>query len=207
MRFYRVMKRAADILFAVLIGAVFLPFGLVIALLIRLESPGPAIFRQLRAGKDGKLFKICKFRTMRLETERDGQALGDMQRMTRIGSVLRKLSVDELPQLLNILKGEMSFVGPRPLLPEYLVRYTPFQMRRHEATPGITGWSQVNGRNAISWEEKFRLDVWYVDHRSLWLDVKIVAMTAVMVVKRKGVNSSSGNTMPIFEGTKEHEDG
>lgn len=197
---YSFVKRFLDLLLAAIGGLVFLPFGLAIAVWIKLDSKGPIFFRQQRVGKGCKLFTIYKFRTMRVETEQGGQPLNDMQRMTRAGSVLRKLSLDEVPQLLNILKGDMSFIGPRPLLVEYIPRYTSFQMRRHEVKPGITGWAQINGRNAISWEQKFEYDVWYVDHRSLWLDLKILCKTVGAVFRRKDVNESDGNTMPVFMG-------
>ena len=137
------------------------------------------------------------------ETERDGRPLSDIERMTKVGSFLRKTSIDELPQLFNIIRGEMSFIGPRPLLIQYLNYYTPEQMRRHNVTPGISGWAQVNGRNAISWEEKFRLDVWYVDNQSFWLDLKIFFLTIYNVLTGKGINNSADNTMPFFTGNKE----
>ena len=148
------------------------------------------------------IFEVYKFRTMRVETECDGKLLSDMERMTKVGSFLRKTSIDELPQLFNIIHGEMSFIGPRPLLVQYLEYYSPEQMRRHEVTPGISGWAQVNGRNAISWEEKFEYDVWYVDNQSFLLDLKIFWLTIYNVVKGKNVNNSQNDTMPDFKGER-----
>lgn len=198
---YRWIKRGLDFFLALLMGVVFLPFGLIIALLIKLTSPGPAIFRQERVGKNLRIFRIFKFRTMRVETETDGVPLSDKQRMTAIGRFLRKLSLDEMPQMLNILRGEMSFIGPRPLLKQYIPLYTPEQNRRHEVLPGISGWAQVNGRNAITWEEKFALDIWYVDHIGFALDAKIVARTALGVLRRDGIEASETETMPPFMGS------
>lgn len=169
---------------------------------VKCSSPGPAVFRQKRPGKNGKIFTIAKFRTMRIETEKNGRPLTDMGRMTRIGNVLRKLSLDELPQLWNVLKGEMSFIGPRPLLVEYLPRYSPEQARRHEVRPGITGWAQVNGRNALTWEQKFDLDIYYVEHMSFMLDARIVLLTTAAVFRRSGINQGEGNTMEVFMGSE-----
>lgn len=168
---------------------------------IKIGSKGPVLFRQKRPGKMGKIFTVYKFRTMSLETDQDGNLLPDILRMTRVGSFLRKCSIDELPQLFNILKGDMSFIGPRPLLVQYLKHYTPEQNRRHEVVPGISGWAQVNGRNTISWEEKFQYDVWYVDHISLSLDTKIVFKTIKNVLVREGINNSQNDTMPMFSGS------
>ncbi|MGB9792451.1 MAG: sugar transferase [Thermacetogeniaceae bacterium] len=168
-----------------------------------MDSPGPVLFRQVRPGLHGKPFVIYKFRTMRKAYDEEWRPLPDEQRLTRLGKWLRSTSLDELPELLNVLKGEMSLVGPRPLLMEYLDRYTPEQARRHEVKPGITGWAQVNGRNAISWEEKFRLDVWYVDNWSLWLDLKIILITLWKVLKREGISASGHATMPVFRGQGE----
>lgn len=170
---------------------------------IKMESRGPALFKQNRPGKNSRIFTVLKFRTMATEMEKDGRALSDMERMTRVGNVLRKTSIDELPQLINILRGEMSFIGPRPLLVKYLDYYTPEQSRRHEVMPGISGWAQVNGRNSISWKEKFKLDVWYVEHQSLSLDIKILLLTIYNVLKSKDINSSSDNTMQPFTGDVE----
>lgn len=200
---YSYCKRILDILLALVLGIVFLPFGLLIALLITCTSKGPVFFRQQRVGKNCKIFRIYKFRTMRVETERDGRPLGDMERMTRTGAFLRKLSLDEVPQVLNILKGDMCFIGPRPLLVEYIPRYSAFQMRRHEVLPGITGWAQVNGRNQVDWEERFRLDVWYVEHISFITDLRVLVKTIQALFKRSGVNRSENETMPFFMGQEE----
>lgn len=169
-------------------------------ILIKMETKGPAFFVQERPGYKGKLFKIYKLRTMIEQTQRDGKALSDMERMTRTGRVIRALSLDELPQLLNILKGEMSFIGPHPLLVQYLPLYSPQQMRRHDVRPGISGWAQVNGRNELSWEQKFERDVWYVDHISFVLDMKILWMTIMNVLKRRGINAGVSETMVPFDG-------
>lgn len=177
------------------------PIMLAATIAIKIGSKGPVLFRQKRPGKMGKIFTVYKFRTMSLETDQDGNLLPDILRMTRVGSFLRKCSIDELPQLFNILKGDMSFIGPRPLLVQYLKHYTPEQNRRHEVVPGISGWAQVNGRNTISWEEKFQYDVWYVDHISLSLDTKIVFKTIKNVLVREGINNSQNDTMPIFSGS------
>ncbi len=193
-----VIKRGMDILGAALGLALCFPLFALIALLVKLDSPGPVFFRQVRPGLHGRPFVIYKFRTMREAYDEQGNPLPDEQRLTRLGRWLRSTSLDELPELFNVLKGEMSLVGPRPLLMEYLDRYTPEQARRHEVKPGITGWAQVNGRNAISWEEKFRLDVWYVDNWSLWLDLKIILLTAWKVLKREGISASGHATMPVF---------
>jgi len=175
---------------------------LIATMAIKAEDPkGPVLFRQKRPGKDAKIFEIYKFRTMKVETERDGRKLSDMERMTKVGSVLRKTSIDELPQLFNIIKGEMSFIGPRPLLVEYLKYYSCEQMRRHEVIPGISGWAQVNGRNATTWEERFKNDVWYVDNVSFKLDFRIFFMTIYNILSRKGINNSEDDTMPIFGDT------
>lgn len=195
------LKRVIDFSVALVGLLVLWPVLLGVAIAIRLRTGGPAMFRQERAGKQGKTFHIYKFRTMTDERDADGNLLPDEARLFPLGVLLRKLSLDELPQLLNVLKGELSLVGPRPLLVRYLPRYTPEQARRHEVTPGITGWAQVNGRNAISWEERFALDVWYVDHWSLALDFKILALTALKVVKRSDVSAEGHATMPEFMGT------
>ncbi len=159
------------------------------------------IFSQERPGKDGKIFKILKFKTMNDKRGADGELLPDMQRLTKFGAFLRSTSLDELPQLINVLKGDMALIGPRPLLVDYLPLYSSRQARRHEVRPGMSGWAQVNGRNNLSWGEKFNLDVWYVDHLSLALDVKIIVMTILKVVKRSGINSASDSTMEKFDGT------
>lgn len=174
---------------------------LIAAIAIKLEDPkGPVLFKQKRPGKDAKIFEVIKFRTMIVDTERDGRKLSDVERITKVGSFLRKTSIDELPQLFNIIRGEMSFIGPRPLLVEYLKYYSPEQKKRHEVTPGISGWAQVNGRNAISWEEKFKYDIWYVDNQSFFLDLKIFLLTIYSVLNKKGINNSTNDTMPFFTG-------
>jgi lipopolysaccharide/colanic/teichoic acid biosynthesis glycosyltransferase len=171
------------------------------ALAVRLAIGSPVLFRQRRPGLHGRPFTLLKFRTMRDAVDAEGNPLPDDARMTRLGHFLRSTSLDELPELWNVLRGEMSLVGPRPLLMEYLPLYTPEQARRHEVRPGITGWAQVNGRNAISWEEKFRLDVWYVDHRSLRLDLKILLLTLKQVFRREGISQEGRATMERFRGT------
>lgn len=163
------------------------PVLAVLAVIIRLNLGSPVLFRQVRPGKNGELFTIYKFRTMTDGKDEKGNLLPDETRLTPLGRRIRHLSLDELPQLFNVIRGDMSFVGPRPLMVEYLPLYSSEQARRHDVTPGITGWAQVNGRNAISWEEKFRLDVWYVDHQSLLLDLKILAMTVLKVIQRHGI--------------------
>ena len=175
---------------------------LVLVWLVRRKLGRPIFFRQVRPGLHGKPFEMVKFRTMTSEHGPDGQLLPDAMRLTPFGSFLRATSLDELPELWNVLKGDMSLVGPRPLLMEYLPLYTPEQARRHEVRPGITGWAQVNGRNAISWADKFALDVWYVDHRSLWLDVRILWLTVRKVVVRDGISAHGDATMPKFEGSQ-----
>ena len=186
------------------VGLVLLsPLIAVVGMLVRLKLGKPVFFRQVRPGLHGDPFTLVKFRTMRDATDDSGRQLADDDRMTSIGATLRRLSIDELPQLLNLLKGDLSLVGPRPLLMEYLPLYTPEQARRHEVRPGITGWAQVNGRNAITWEEKFERDVWYIDHWSLWLDTKILFMTAGKVFKREGISCEGVATMPKFTGQTE----
>jgi len=175
----------------------------VLALLVRLSVGSPVLFRQRRPGKDGRPFTLYKFRTMVDTRNCCGKLLPDDVRLTWIGRLLRSTSLDELPELFNVLRGDMSLVGPRPLLMQYLDRYTPEQGRRHEVRPGLTGWAQVNGRNAITWEEKFRLDVWYVDNRSLRLDVKILVLTVWKVVRREGISQEGLATMEEFTGTGE----
>ena len=178
-----------------------LPFLGVLALLVRISLGSPVLFRQLRPGKNGKPFVLYKFRTMLDKRDGSGDLLKDDARLTRIGRFLRSTSLDELPELFNVLKGEMSLVGPRPLLMQYLDRYTPEQARRNEVKPGLTGWAQVNGRNAITWEDKFKLDVWYVDHQSLWLDLKILGMTVLKVIRREGISEEGQATAQEFMGS------
>lgn len=197
-RIAKLVKRGIDVCGAALGLALLAPLFLLIALLVRLDSPGPVFFRQVRPGLHGRPFVIYKFRTMREACDESGNPLPDEQRLTRLGKWLRSTSLDELPELYNVLKGEMSLVGPRPLLMEYLGRYNREQARRHEAKPGLTGWAQVNGRNAITWEEKFRLDVWYVDNWSLWLDLKIILLTIWKVLRREGISAPDHATMPVF---------
>jgi sugar transferase EpsL len=195
------IKRACDILGAGLGLVLLAPLMLLVALLIQLTMGAPVLFRQLRPGRRGKPFVLYKFRTMSDARDAAGNPLPDQHRLTRTGQFLRSTSLDELPALLNVLKGEMSLVGPRPLLMEYLDRYTPEQARRHEVTPGITGWAQVNGRNTLTWEQKLGLDVWYVDHWSLWLDLKTLCLTVVKVLKREGIHAEGHATMSRFVGS------
>jgi lipopolysaccharide/colanic/teichoic acid biosynthesis glycosyltransferase len=196
------MKRLFDVFLSV-VGLLLLSFPLlVLTLLVRLKLGSPVLFRQVRPGMHGKPFLMVKFRTMTNECSLDGQLLSDAMRLTPFGRFLRASSLDELPELWNVLRGEMSLVGPRPLLMQYLPLYSPEQARRHEVRPGITGWAQVNGRNAISWEDKFALDVWYVDHCSLWLDVRILWFTVRRVLVRDGISAVGEATMPTFTGSK-----
>jgi len=195
------MKRLFDWITASVILLVSSPVILVVTLLVALKLGRPVLFKQQRPGLRGKPFYIYKFRTMADLRDDQGNLLPDKLRMTSFGRFLRKTSLDELPQLFNVLRGELSLVGPRPLLMQYLNRYTAEQARRHEVRPGITGWAQVNGRNAISWEEKFKLDVWYVDNRSFGLDMKILWMTAKKVIKSEGVSQQNHVTMEEFQGS------
>ena len=197
---YWYIKYVLDILLALVLLLPALAAVSLCYILIKMETKGPAFFVQDRPGYKGKLLKIYKLRTMVEQTKRDGKALSDMERMTRTGRVIRALSLDKLPQLLNILKGEMSFIGPRPLSVQYLPLYSPQQMRRHDVRPGISGWAQVNGRNELSWEQKFERDVWYVDHISFVLDMKILWMTIMNVLKRRGINAGVSETMVPFDG-------
>ena len=197
---YLVVKRIFDILLAGLGLIVLSPVFILIAIAIRIKLGRPVMFKQMRPGLQGRSFFMYKFRTMTDKRDENGVLLPDEMRLTRLGKFLRSSSLDELPELFNVLKGDMSLVGPRPLLMQYLERYTPDQARRHEAKPGITGWAQVNGRNAINWEEKFALDVWYVDNCSLWLDVKILFMTVVKVFRREGISAEGEATMAEFMG-------
>lgn len=200
-RLYRFWgKRALDLILTVPILVVLAPVIVVIALLLRAKMGSPVIFRQQRPGLRGKPFVLHKFRTMTNVRDKHGSLLLDAERLTSFGKFLRRLSLDELPTLINVIKGDMSIMGPRPLLREYLQRYTPEQMRRHEVKPGITGWAQVNGRNAITWEEKFSLDVWYVEHVSFWLDIKILLLTLWKTIKGEGINQPGQTTMEKFMG-------
>ena len=201
MFYRRYAKRMFDVTIALMVLVLASPILLVTAALVRLRLGSPILFTQQRPGHHGRPFTLIKFRTMTDQRDAHGQLLPDADRLPRFGRFLRATSLDELPELWNVLKGEMSLVGPRPLLMEYIPRYTPAQMRRHEARPGITGWAQVNGRNALSWEEKFAFDVWYVDNHNLWLDLKIIWMTLRQVIKRDGINQPGEATMKPFEGT------
>ena len=196
------IKSLFDKTLALFLIILFSPIYIVVSLLILLKMGSPILFRQKRPGKDEKIFGIYKFRTMTNEKDADGNLLPDEQRLLGIGKFIRSTSLDELPQLFNVLRGEMSFVGPRPLLIEYLDLYNDKQKRRHNVKPGITGWAQVNGRNAISWEQKFDYDVWYVDNQSFWLDMKILWMTFLKVLKRSDISSDTHVTMEKFEGSK-----
>ena len=196
----RVVKPIADF-FAALVGLVILsPLFILITILLFIANSGKPFFFQLRPGKNGAIFKIAKFKTMNDKKDANGKLLPDGQRLTTVGSFVRKTSLDEIPQLINVLKCDMSLVGPRPLLTNYLHLYTDFQNRRHEVKPGITGWAQVNGRNAISWEKKFEYDVWYVEHISFILDVKILFRTMLKVLKSDGINADNAATIEPFDG-------
>ena len=194
------LKRAFDVVAATAALVLLAPVLVSVTFMVRRRMGSPALFRQVRPGLQGRPFEIIKFRTMRDATGPDGQPLPDAERLTDFGRWLRATSLDELPELWNVLKGDMSLVGPRPLLMEYLPLYTPEQARRHEVRPGVTGWAQVNGRNALSWDEKFALDVWYVDRHTLWLDVKIIILTLRRIVQRDGISAPGSATMEKFEG-------
>lgn len=200
MIYKKLFKPLFDRVLALILLLLFSPVLLLCAWLIKKHLGSPVLFRQERPGKGGKIFKIFKFRTMSDARDAEGNLLSDEERLAGIGKRIRSLSLDELPQLLNVLRGEMSFVGPRPLLVEYLPLYSQEEARRHEVLPGITGWAQVNGRNAISWEEKFALDLYYVEHQSFWLDMKILYLTAQKVFKREGISSTTSATMEKFKG-------
>ncbi len=195
------IKRALDIIISLSAIIVLLPVYIVLIILSFVKLGKPVFFKQARPGLHGKVFYMYKFRTMTDTRDEKGQLLSDKERLTRYGRFLRSTSLDELPELVNVLKGHMSLVGPRPLLVEYLDYYTPEQMRRHEMRPGITGWAQVNGRNAISWEEKFKLDVWYIDNWSIGLDIKILFLTIKKVFVREGISAEGSATMEKFTGT------
>jgi sugar transferase EpsL len=201
-------KRAFDFIFSLLALIILSPVILITAIIVRVFIGTPILFAQKRPGYHGIPFRIYKFRTMTNRVDAHGDLLPDAQRLTASGKILRALSLDELPELINILRGEMSFVGPRPLLMEYLPRYSEEQARRHDVFPGLTGWAQVNGRNAISWEDKFKYDVWYVDNWSFWLDVKIILLTFAKVFKREGISQAGHVTAEIFMGnqTSQHEE-
>jgi lipopolysaccharide/colanic/teichoic acid biosynthesis glycosyltransferase len=197
------VKRSLDIIGAAAALLIAAPIIAGSALAIWISMGSPVFFRQERAGRDGRLFRVVKLRTMSCGPRPDGKTASDEHRLTREGSFLRRTSLDELPQLWNVLKGDMSLVGPRPLLPQYLARYTAFQRRRHEVRPGITGWAQVHGRNRLSWEKKFEYDVWYVDHCGPWLDLKILALTVKQVLRRDGISQQGHATAQEFLGTEE----
>ena len=197
------VKRLVDILVVVPSVIILSSLLIFIGILVRMAIGSPILFKQVRPGLHGRPFTIYKFRTMTDKRDGDGNLLPDGERLTRLGRFLRKTSMDELPELFNVVKGDMSIVGPRPLLMQYLDRYTFEQARRHEVKPGLTGWAQINGRNAISWEDKFKLDVWYVDHQSFWLDLKIIGMTIIKVLKRDGISQDGQATMEEFRGFQE----
>lgn len=196
------MKRLFDIVACLAALILFTPVMLIVAWKIRNKLGAPVFFRQIRPGLDGKPFEMVKFRTMRNAIDNEGNLLPDAERMVPFGNFLRSSSLDELPELWNVLRGDMSLVGPRPLLMEYLPLYSSEQYRRHEVRPGVTGWAQINGRNALSWEEKFKLDVWYVDNRSFWLDLKILFLTIKKVLRRDGISAEGEATMAKFTGPR-----
>lgn len=198
-----ISKRVLDLLFSLIVLIFLSPLFILISILILLTLGKPIFFRQTRPGYKSRLFTIFKFRTMHNGVDQTGNPLPDEKRITSLGRTLRSLSLDELPEVFNILRGEMSWVGPRPLLVEYLDRYSSEQIRRHDVLPGLTGWAQVNGRNALTWEEKFALDVWYVDHWSLWLDIKIFFMTIWKVLTREGINQAGHISAEVFMGNNE----
>ncbi|MBI5841704.1 MAG: sugar transferase [Chloroflexi bacterium] len=198
-------KRIFDLFFSILALIILSPIIVLTAILVRIFLGTPILFRQERPGCKGHPFFIYKFRTMTNASDRTGNLLPDSKRLTRFGEILRTLSLDELPELLNILRGDMSFVGPRPLLMEYLPLYSPEQARRHDVVPGLTGWAQVNGRNAADWPARLAMDVWYVDHWSFWLDIKIIFMTAWKVIKREGISQPGQATVEYFTGSQTSE--
>ncbi|HUS35997.1 MAG TPA: sugar transferase [Verrucomicrobiae bacterium] len=197
------MKRLFDIVVVGITAPIWGTIVLILAVFVRKKLGSPVFFRQERPGLHGKIFRMMKFRTMTDQRDEKGNLLPDAVRLTPFGKWLRSTSLDELPELLLVLKGDMSLVGPRPLLVQYLPLYNKEQARRHDVRPGLTGWAQINGRNAISWEQKFALDVWYVDHKSLWLDVKILLLTVWRVFNRHGISAANDATMPVFTGTHE----
>ena len=196
----RYIKSLIDILISFIIFVIVLPVLIIVSFLLFFAYQGKPFFIQLRPGKNGELFKIIKFKTMNNKKDSNGKLLPDEQRLTKIGSFVRKTSIDEIPQLINVLKGEMSLIGPRPLLPEYLPLYNEMEKKRHEVKPGITGWAQVNGRNAISWQQKFEYDCWYVDKISFLIDIKIVIMTIKKIAIKEGINSANSATINPFNG-------
>lgn len=200
------MKRLMDLVAASLALLLLFPVIFVLAILVRYKLGGPILFRQKRPGMEGAVFLMTKFRTMTDATDEKGALLPDNVRLTRFGTFLRSTSLDELPELWNVLKGDMSLVGPRPLLVEYLPLYNERQAKRHLVRPGVTGWAQINGRNALSWDEKFELDVWYVENRTMWLDIKILFLTVWKVIRRDGISHGEEATMPRFEGSGGYQD-
>lgn len=198
-----ISKRLLDLIIAIPASLILLPVMALLAAIIWISDGWPVVFSQERPGLGGKIFRIYKFRTMRDLFSPDGKPLPDAQRISRLGRFLRSFSLDELPELYNILRGEMSLVGPRPLLTAYLPRYSPEQARRHEVLPGMTGWAQIHGRNILSWEERFKHDVWYVDHWSVWLDIKIIYLTVWKVLRREGISQPGQATMTEFMGSGE----
>jgi len=197
---YKYTKRVFDIILSLFLILIFSPIIIIVSIFIYFTMGQPILFRQIRPGLNEKLFTIYKFRTMNNKRDKNGDLLPDKDRLSKIGKIIRSTSLDELPQLFNVLKGDMSFVGPRPLLEEYLPLYNEEQKRRHSVVPGITGWAQVNGRNAISWEDKFKYDIWYVDNQSFWLDMKILWMTFLKVIKRSDISSDTSVSMEKFKG-------
>lgn len=197
-----IFKRIFDIYISVIVLIIISPIFILATFYLYLANQGKPFFFQKRPGKNGKIFRIIKFKTMNDRTDSEGNLLSDADRLTPVGKFVRKTSLDEIPQLINVLKGDMSLVGPRPLLPEYLPLYNKEQARRHEVRPGITGWAQVNGRNAISWKQKFEYDVWYVDHLSFWLDLKILLLTIKKVFVREGISQTGQATMEPFRGNE-----
>lgn len=196
------MKRILDIFLVLISLPILVPTYFLLVLVVKIKLGSPIFFKQPRPGLKGKVFNIYKFRTMTNESDSNGALLPDSKRLTQFGKFLRSTSLDELPSLWSVLKGDMSLVGPRPLLVEYLPLYSERQRRRHEVKPGITGWAQINGRNAISWDQKFELDVWYVDNQSIWLDIKILWLTIKKVIDRDGIAAQGDATMPVFRGLK-----
>lgn len=193
-------KRAFDLIVSIMVFILISPFFLILMLLVGIKIGSPVFFVQKRPGKYGNPFKMYKFRSMTNEKDEEGNLLSDGSRLTNFGKFIRRTSLDELPELINVIKGDMSLVGPRPLLMEYLTLYNQQQIKRHDVRPGITGWAQVNGRNNLDWEEKFDLDVWYVEHRSFLLDLRIIMLTFIKVFKKEGISAEGEDTMPKFEG-------
>ncbi|MEN9569053.1 MAG: hypothetical protein RL172_284 [Bacteroidota bacterium] len=199
----RYIKQLLDIVFAAICLVLLLPVIILVSALLAVANKGRVFFTQQRPGKNGQLFRLIKFKTMTDEKDENGKLLPDSKRLTKTGLFIRSTSLDELPQLINVLKGDMSFIGPRPLLPKYLPLYNQTQAKRHDVKPGITGWAQVNGRNALSWEQKFELDVWYVANVSFRLDLQIFWKTLTKIIKRDGINASNAATMPPFSGNQQ----